>query len=81
MMRLPEMTPGEKREIQRIMQYQQPICPVCHKPMKLGVERLSDGRYIADYSSPCGWRITPQRAKIANMAALNAYTLAVKRYV
>lgn len=81
MIRLPEMTPGELREIRRILEYQQPVCPVCHKPMKLGVDRLSDGQYIADYSSACGWRITPQDAKTANMAALRAYNLAVTRYV
>lgn len=79
-MKLPDMTPGEMRGIQEILGWKAPVCPVCGKPMNFGIDRLSDGSYIVDYSSPCGWRITPQKGKRANLTTLDAYNLAVKRY-
>lgn len=84
------ITPGEKRQVEKILGYEQPECPGCGHKMTLGVEEATyrypwehgKVRFRAWYfcRSCRVWRTDSCGAYSANIAVENAYKMAMTRY-
>ena len=73
-------TPGEKKEIEKILAYTQPRCPGCGGVMRFSIYP-DNGSYIGHYfCTECGvWQTQSNMGKGAVAVALKCYNDAMKR--